>query len=80
MYKVYHDAERKSVMATQQKMTNDFKYQCSEERYKELIEKLEKENTYLKNKVSIYLACYTVNIYDSYNLGKFQDPILSWVF
>ena len=49
MYKVYRDPEGKSVMI----MTNDFKFQYSEETYKEQIEKLRKENTYLKNKVSI---------------------------
>ena len=53
MYKVYRDPEGKSVMTTQQTMTNDFKFQYSEETYKEQIEKLRKENTYLKNKVSI---------------------------
>ena len=50
MYKVYRDPEGKSVMATQQ---NNYTFQCSEETYKEQIEKLRKENIYLKNKVSI---------------------------
>ena len=53
MYKVYRDPEGKSVMTTQQGRTTDFPFQCSEESYKEQIEKLKKENIYLKNKVRI---------------------------
>ena len=54
MYKVYRDPEGKSVLSTQQTMTAaNYTFQYSEEMYKEQIEKLRKENTYLKNKVSV---------------------------
>ena len=70
MYKVYHDPEGKSVMASQQNMTSTYTFQCSEETYKEQIEKLRKENAYLKNKVSAWLAKYNsqftknISLYD----------------
>ena len=60
MYKVYRDPQGKSVMPTQQNMTTNFTFQCSEEAYKEQIEKLREENIYLKNKVSYpdtYIHC-----------------------
>ena len=60
MYKVYRDPEGKSVMPTQQ---TTYTFQCSEETYKEQIEKLREENIHLKNKVSVaqtrsYIATY----------------------
>ena len=61
MYKVYCDPEGKSVMLTQPTV-NFTTYQCSEETYKEQIEKLREENTYLKNKV-IKLICCTSLVY-----------------
>ena len=57
MYKVYRDPLGKSVMPTQQSMTTNFTFQCSEETYKEQIEKLREENIYLKNKVSNLNTC-----------------------
>ena len=51
MYKVYRDPEGKSVMPPQTTV-NFTTYQCSEETYREQIEKLREENTYLKNKVN----------------------------
>lgn len=54
MYKVYRDPEGKSVMQTQQNMTTNYTFQCSEETYKEQIEKLREENIYLKNKVNVH--------------------------
>jgi len=51
MYKVYRDPEGKSVLPTQQNMTN-YTFQCSEEMYKVKIENLTKELANLKNKVS----------------------------
>ena len=49
MYKVYRDPEGKSVTTTQQAT---YTFQCSEDTYKEQIEKLREENIFLKNKVS----------------------------
>ena len=52
MYKVYRDPEGKSVMMkSQQSMTANYTFQFSEDTYKEKIEKLREENSYLKNKV-----------------------------
>ena len=58
MYKGYHDPEGKSVMVRQQNAsaTNPYTLQCSEEAYRQQIETLRKENAYLKNTVSIWLA------------------------
>ena len=53
MYKVYRDPEGKSVMEAPQTMATNYTFQCSEEAYKEQIEKLKKENLNLKDKVSV---------------------------
>lgn len=49
MYKVYRDPEGKSVLPAQQ--ATNYTFQHSEDMYKEQIEKLRKENMYLKDKV-----------------------------
>ena len=67
MYKVYHDPEGKSVMTTQQ---NTYAFQYSEEMYKEQIEKLRKENTYLKTKVSIILYIANCSRWKSFADGQ----------
>ena len=52
MYKVYRDPEGKSVMMqTQPSGPINYAFQCSEDTYKEKIEKLKEEIVYLKNKV-----------------------------
>ena len=52
MYKVYRDPEGKSVMATTS-ITTMYKFQGSDDMYKEENEKLKKEIANLKKKVTL---------------------------
>ena len=53
MYKVYRDPEGKSAIPTQHVVTTMYRFQCSEDIYREQIEKLRKEISDLKNRVSV---------------------------
>ena len=53
MYKVYRDPEGKSVMATNS-ITTMYRFQGSDDMYKEENEKLKKEIAHLKKKVSLF--------------------------
>ena len=54
MYKVYRDPEGETALPTRQ--STMFTFQCSEDKYKEQIEKLKEEIVYLKKKVRVWFV------------------------
>ena len=76
MYKVYRDPEGKNVMPTQQ--SANFTFQCSEDKYKEQIEKLREENVILKKKVRVWFVNSIVMHMPIYCIAGNVGSIIWW--